>query len=345
MNSKINRSQKKTLNRNPFNEKLLHRFYLEALYFYSDDFQKKKLIPDGLGDEIKTSNLILVVPEDSSRTNQTGYRQDFSLYFKGYKPAIPVEIKWKSSDFKAEHQVGYIKNNNGFLVVLHKDVEVEVPCVEIEPEYFQEWMAQRIFTLTGDSLASKGISAESSTQWLVALRGDQPKGPLDNFKRMRDATKQYFWAFANNAYGKEQIFDLKKGDKMVFLFFKSGKDRTALKIDSRNRKIDIFGWAEVQITDPYYICLEGEQADFFEQKGEQTNVSDRKWVHFIDFNILNEKFGTKNEPIILNTVIEGSLNDSVVKSANNGGVLTPIPQSVYNTLSGTIKTKVSEDEN
>jgi len=172
MNSKTIRSQKKSLNRNPFNEKLLHRFYLEALYFYYAGLQKKKLIPDGLGDEIKTSKLKLVVPEDSSKTNQSGYRQDCSLYFEGYKPYIPVEIKWKSSDFKAKHQVEYIKNNNGFLVVLYKDVEVEVPCVEIEPVYFQEWMARRIFTLTGDSLASKGISAESSNKWLVALRGE-----------------------------------------------------------------------------------------------------------------------------------------------------------------------------
>ena len=329
MNSKINRSPKKTLNRNPFNEKLIHRFYLEALYFFYTGIKRNNLIPTGLGPEIKVSNLKLVVPEDSRNTNESGYRQDFSLYFKDYKKEIPVEIKWTSSDFKDKHQVEYIKNNNGFLVVLYKDSEVEVPCIVIKPEDFQEWMAKRIFTLTGDSLASKGILGESSNKWLVALT----RKPLENFEKMMEVTNQYFWSFKNELYVTNQIFNLQKNDKMIFLFYKSNSRSQKLKKDISHRNINIVGWAEVQITDPYYICLEGEQADFFEPI-PTPNISDRQWVHFIDFDILNFKFGINKK-----TEIKGALNNSLVESHNNGGVLTPIPQNVYNTISGIIKTE------
>lgn len=336
MDDKINRSPKKTLNRNPFNEKLIHRFYLEALYFFYSGIKRNNLIPSGLGPKIKASNLKLVVPEDSRNTNESGYRQDFSLYFKDYEKLIPVEIKWTSSDFKDKHQIDYIKNNNGFLVVLKKDIEVDVPCVEIKYEDFQEWMAQRIFTLTSDSLASKGISDESSNKWLVALRTQQP---LENFKRMMKATKPHFWAFKNSSYVTNQIFDLHKNDKMIFLFYKSSSDSQALKKDISERNITIFGWAEVEITDPYYICLDGEQAEFFEQiryspnSNENIILSDRQWVHFIDFNLLHHRFGINTQ-----TKVKGALNNSLVESSNNGGVLTPIPQNVYNTISGIIKT-------
>ena len=173
---------------------------------------------------------------------------------------MPVEVKWKSSEFSKRNQIDYIKNNNGFLVVFENDSNVDVPTVVINPKDFQEWMAKRIYTLTRDSLNSKNIGDATGNKWIVALRGETP---MINFKRMMNATNQNFWAFKNSKYVTNQIFNLQKNDSMVFLFFKSPNTGMGMTLGQQKKKIEILGWAEVNIIEPYYICLEGEQAEFF----------------------------------------------------------------------------------
>ena len=91
---KVSKEYKKTINRNPFNEKLIHRYYLESLYFFENTIDKSLLIPKLENPRIKFNNLALVVPEDARKK---GYRPDFTLYFKNYQKEVPVEVKWKSS--------------------------------------------------------------------------------------------------------------------------------------------------------------------------------------------------------------------------------------------------------
>ena len=82
---------------------------------------------------------------------------------------------------------------------------------------------------------------------------------------------------------------------MIFLFFKSPKTGMGMTSGQQNKQIEILGWAEVTVVEPYYICLEGEQAEFFEKIRKANNqiisVADRKWVHFIDFKINEFKDG------------------------------------------------------
>ena len=158
-----------------------------------------------------------------------------------------------------------------------------------------------------------------------------------NFKRMIDATNQNFWAFKNSKYVTNQIFNLQKNDNMIFLFFKSPNTAMSMTSGQENKKIEILGWAEVNIIEPYYICLEGEQAEFFEKIRKSNNqiisVADRKWVHFIDFKINEFKDGVS---LVRK---RGDLDSFLVNSSNQGGALTSIPQNIYEDLISYIKTQ------
>ena len=327
---KVSPSNKKRLNRNPFNEKLIHRFYLEALYFFSTGVSKNKLIPTHIHPKITARNLALVVPEDA---RAQGYRPDFTLYFKDYTDEVPVEVKWKASEFNKSNQTEFIAEHNGFLVVLDKDTDLDVPIVQIDPKEFQDWMAKRIFTLSRDSLSSKDILNQGSNKWIVGLRGPDA---LKNFTRMQNATTQHFWAFKNNSYVTNQIFNLQKNDDMIFLFFKSPGEAMGMTSNKPNKTIEITGWAEARITEPYYICLDGDQASFFEEirkeNDEIISVSQRKWVHFIDFKLSEFQSG-------LNLIRpRGILDPALINSSNQGGALTSIPQNVYEDILSYLKT-------
>jgi len=52
-------SKRKTINRNAFNEKLIHRYFFERIYLEKDI--RKNLVPSFLKNKISTLNL--VVPE------------------------------------------------------------------------------------------------------------------------------------------------------------------------------------------------------------------------------------------------------------------------------------------
>ena len=93
----------KKLNRNAFNEKLIHRYYFETLYL--DKKERINLVPPSLKKRMKDLNLI--VPEDVKSFKN--YRADFSLYFKNDPKFYPVEVKWKASDLKKNNQIDALK--------------------------------------------------------------------------------------------------------------------------------------------------------------------------------------------------------------------------------------------
>lgn len=82
----------KKINRNAFNEKLIHRYLFER-YYFGTSLQRNNLLPERL--QKKPINLI--VPEDSK--SETGYRADLTIYFKNQLRGIPVEVKWLLGDF------------------------------------------------------------------------------------------------------------------------------------------------------------------------------------------------------------------------------------------------------
>jgi hypothetical protein len=82
------------------------------------------------------STINLVVPE--AHLPKQGYRPDLTLFFRGYKDGVPLEIKWSASKIP-EHQVRYLKKEKGILITL--DTPNERPgvyCSQIDWRHFQD---------------------------------------------------------------------------------------------------------------------------------------------------------------------------------------------------------------
>ena len=327
---------KKKVNRNLFEEKILHRYYLESLYFFENTINKNLLIPNFKeSNKIKYKNLALVVPEFTYK--KEGYRADFALYFKNLESEIPVEIKWRSSLLKNENQINVLKRKKGFLVVLDDDVDTGIPTVELNIDDFQEWVSKRILNLTSDSISHKihneSFRNKNNSRWIVALRSPDS---FRNFNKMyENYNKNPFWAFLHNKHVTSRIFSLQKNDSMLFLFYKSPEDGNKMKKNRTSRPIEIHSWAEVNIEIPYYMSLDGEQAEFFEKirlsNNNYINISNRKWVHFIDFKIKHFK---KDLELKTNS---GILDEHLVDSSNKGGVLKSVPNNDYNQFLSLLK--------
>lgn len=312
---------KKKVNKNPFNEKLIHRYFIESLYF--NEVIRAELLPKRL----QKKKIQLIIPEDSRNTQKSGYRPDFTIYFKGEEKAYPVEIKWNSKDFNKDNQINYIKQNQGFLVVLKNDrKQIEVDTIEIDISDFQAWLAKNLFNLCHDSLSEKNVLDRPQSSWIVCARGTAK----DNFSRMMEATEKHFWAFKNEPKATKEMFRLSKNDAMLFLFFKSPSDKgQSLRKNVKHRDLEITGWAKVKIKEPYYLCLEGEQSMFFEllSQGDSEKISERKWVHFFDFQIQEVNMETSRQ------ISSKGWDDHLLNSSNRGGgILEPIPSAIWNQI-------------
>ena len=75
----------KKLNRNAFNEKIIHRYLFERLYFGD-----KKVI-NRFPKRFHKLKINLITPEES----RGDYRADLIIYFQGKKEGTPVEVKWR----------------------------------------------------------------------------------------------------------------------------------------------------------------------------------------------------------------------------------------------------------
>ena len=90
--------------------------------------------------------------------------------------------------------------------------------------------------------------------------------------------------------------------------------------------MDIFAWSRVSVKNPYYVCLDGPQKDFFEKNNPNPK---QKYVHYFDFNILENDFNN-DETITINSG-EFNLDNLIRESINTGrGSLVNISHSIYN---------------
>jgi hypothetical protein len=92
--------------------------------------------------------------------------------------------------------------------------------------------------------------------------------------------------------------------------------------------MDIFAWSHVSVKNPYYLCLDGPQKDFFEKNNPNPR---QKYVHYFDFNILENDFN--DEEIV--TIFSGDFNiDNLIReSVNTGrGSLVNISRSIYSNI-------------
>jgi len=308
--------EKKKINRNPFNEKLLHRYFLEKLYL-GDISTKRKLVPDKLGKKIADLNLI--VPEDTLLYN--GYRSDFTLYFQNDQTGIPVEIKWVSKYFNKINQVNELKEKNGFLVCFDFPHRSDIDIVQIDKDDFEEWLYKRINILWMDAFSDKVESKFYENTWLIVLRGKAFK----NFHKMVNYCKKnnetYFWAQRNDRTLMRNIFNLNIGDKIIFILAKtSGNERSKMIINS-NDPIYAYEIYVTKVIDPYYMALNWP---FFEIGNIPINRWN--WPHFFDFII--EKDLIFDPPLELyRKEFIGELKTKFAHSSNKGGILYELTQS------------------
>lgn len=309
----------KKINRNAFNEKLIHRYLFERYYFGSSQ-QRRKLLPERLHKD----QVNLIVPEGSKV--EARYRADLEIFFKSHVSGIPVEVKWHLSDFKKDNQKNYIKQENGFVVVLgetDQKVFEGIDVVTIDHDDFSDWIAENISRLSRESLIYQAESknlASKSQYWVVFLKGGSEGSAVKNFDRMlASKPRDPFWAFRQHARALPYVLEMQKGDKIIFLFARS---RGMAQPKDPRTDIRVNRYYICNIIEPYYMTLDNQRGLFFEDQEKKPGIGDRRWPHFIDFEI-KKKSKKKTE---LQFGKQGEFAEAFSGSFNHGGG-TPYPLS------------------
>lgn len=306
--------KQKKLNRNPFNEKLIHRYLFERFYFGD-----KKIIKSLLPEKYHNLKINLIAPEES----KGDYRADLVIYFKDIANGIPVEVKWNTSSQIGKNQVEYLAQNNG-IIISFEDIRSDrykgVDYIYIDHKDFTTWIAQNISKLTRESLLYQANVKEASNgnqAWVVYLRGTAH----DNWDKMiKLFPDKPFWAYKQNSKALKNIFDIQKGDLCLFI---KGYAKEGIGM-SDNPKLDFeySGWCLTKIKEPYYMALDDERGTFFEE--ENPPINERRWPHFVDFEVI-EKFNAKD--IGQKRILFGKRGDysSIFADSVNIGSGTPAP--------------------
>ncbi len=271
----------KEINRNAFNEKLIHRYLFERYYFGNKKI-KNSLLPKRYHKE----KINLISPEETKKAEK--YRADLTIYFKNIDIGIPIEVKWSIKNFNKENQINFLKNNNGFLVSfddINSNFYKEVDYVQIDYSDFLDWTSNNISKLTRESLiyqANIPDASDGNQFWVVFLRGTAH----DNFKKMiKQFPNNAFWAFEQNPYALKNIFDIQKGDLCLFLLGCANEGMGMS--DNKNLKLEVSSWYTTKIKNPYYMVLSGAKETFFE-KNPNIPINKRRWPHFMDFEIVDK---------------------------------------------------------
>lgn len=311
----------KKINRNAFNEKLIHRYLFERYYFGTSK-QRRDLLPE----RFHKDQINLIVPEDAKVEDK--YRADLTIYFRNRTAGIPVEVKWSSGGFTKINQIDYIKNNDGFLVILGDTIEKQihgVDIVAIKHDDFSDWIAENISRLSRESLIYQAESkklADKNQYWVVFLRGGANGAALSNFKRMLETKKtKPFWAFKQDRKALSHVLDMQRGDKLLFIF--SSVEHGAMgHSENPDVKINVHRYYLAEIDEPYYMALDEKRGLFFEDMNTKPSINDRKWPHFIDFDIKK----SYDKEYVLQFGKQGEFGKAFAFSTNHGGG-TPYPIS------------------
>lgn len=311
----------KKINRNAFNEKIIHRYLFERYYFGTPN-QRRSLLPE----KFHKDEINLIVPEGSK--SGSGYRADLTIYFKNQRVGVPVEVKWLLGGFTKQNQINYLKEKNGFLVILGDATEKTVQGIEIvqiKHDDFSDWVAENISRLSRETLVyqagSKKLS-ETNQYWVVLLRGNAPE--LNFTKMLASSSVRPFWAFKQDRKALKYILDMQKGDKILFLFGNVLGGAMGYSSDP-NVRLKINRYYLCDIVEPYYMALDENQGLFFEK--DKKPINKREWPHFLDFNI-KKMYPKSNykEKIPLKFGKQGEYGIAFAHSCNHGGG-TPYPLS------------------
>lgn len=307
----------KKINRNAFNEKIIHRYLFERLYFGG-----KKAIKKLLPERLHNYNINLIEPE----SNKGDYRADLNIYFKNKDNSTPIEVKWNSNSKIGNNQLKYLKKNSGVILSFDDSDDSKfngVDHISIDVKDFKSWMKHNISKLTRESLiyqADIKDNLNTNQFWVVMLRGTAHK----NWDRMiNEFPKKSFWAFQQHREAIKNIFNIQKGDKCLFI---KGIANEGMSM-SRNPKLNFQynGWYLTTVKEPYYMALDNSKGTFFEK--ENPPINKRRWPHFIDFEI-TESFDCKNYDVKkMNYGKRNDLCDPLANSANYGSG-TPSPLTI-----------------
>jgi len=271
----------KKINRNAFNEKLIHRYLFETYYFWTKS-ERNKLLPS----KFHKKDINLIVPEESKW--ESWYRADLTIYFKWEDVGIPVEVKWSSKDLTKPNQVDYIKNNDWFLIAFNSGWYKEsgdIDCINIDYNNFSVWLSNNISKLTRETLMYQAKLDEASAGnqfWVVFLRGTAHA----NFEKMKNMSNtNSFWAFKQNSKALKNIFDMQKWDLCLFVLWTANEGMGMS--DNANLSCWISGYYIAEIKEPYYMVLDWDKWTFFEEG--DIPVNKRRRPHFMDFKITDGK--------------------------------------------------------
>ena len=336
----------KKIERNPFNEKLLHRYIFERLYFGSKKI-KKNLLPRNYHSKI----INLIVPEQLKKNDQ--YRVDLTIYFQDKNKGIPVEIKWNSSQNLGKFQEKYLKKNNGIIISFSEKEEMKakypgIDITQIDYKDFSLWIAENINKLCRESLIYKAnISKlkDANQKWIVFLRGADKDGSHGKWRELIKNNKNKYkpWCFkgtSSESKGLERMFNMQKGDECIFILGHNSIQNVRLPKGKPNQPLLYSGWHLTEINEPYYIDLDNK--DFEDLK--RLSINKRKWVHFLNFTLhpteewLGSKVKNKNKNFKKNYETldfgpRGELDHYLVESANTAaGTPISIPNHLFNDL-------------
>lgn len=131
---------------------------------------------------------------------------------------VPAEVEWKTSDFN--HDIDVLRENNGFLIVYHKDQNFSLPQVIIEHEDFKKWFRKKSTIILTESLREYSKEKAKREFPKIWLRYNDIK----NNENMEISLKIGYDGFPEKTKTLPRVKDVKKNDLVLFVGpYKSSK--------------------------------------------------------------------------------------------------------------------------
>jgi len=174
-------------------EKVLQKYFIENAHKYYHPVSKLKII--------------------SAQPNRI-----FDLYPDIFctledKKEVPVEVEWKTSDFN--HDLSILKENNGFIVVLHQDDNFELGQIKIIEQDFKIWFiknADRLLTESLRDVRKEDTERKYPKLWFIYLN----RHAYNNYQK---TVKQGVWGMptVHQAAVLNRFMQVKEGDLVAFV--------------------------------------------------------------------------------------------------------------------------------
>lgn len=211
----------------------------------------------------------------------------------------------------------------------------------IDHDDFADWIADNISRLSRESLIYQAEStnlAGKSQYWVVFLKGAANGPAIRNFDRMQKSKpKNPFWAFRQHAKALPFILDMQKGDKMLFVFASGGNSMAQPK--NPKTEIKVHRYYICNIAEPYYMALDNQRGLFFEDQEGNPQINNRKWPHFVDFEIKKKS----RKDFELHFGKQGEFAEAFSNSFNHGGGTPhPLSRAQFETLKDKLLKPISD---